>query len=135
MADYVLTVQAKRRVLLAAAVERAQAELTKRRAALRALDASVARYQESQTGRRPRGPREHQTIRLALTVLRAAPEPMTLRAVALRVMAARGQDATDAGVVRTMLERTRQSLLRQQRKGLVRATQGEGQAVLWTICS
>jgi hypothetical protein len=54
-------------------------------------------------------------------------------AITLRVMELRGQDVADARLDREMIERTRNALARQQRKGLVRATQGAGQIVLWTI--
>lgn len=58
---------------------------------------------------------------------------MTLRAITLRVMEARGQDAADIGLVRITISRMRMALLRQQRKGLIRSTQEAGAAALWRI--
>ena len=133
MTDYVLTMLAKRRLVLVARVSKAQAELNRRRAAVRALDASVERFEQSQTAKRTRSERRYQTGRMLLSMLRTTPEPMPLRAITLRIMELRHQDATDARLIRAMIERTRMSLLRQQRKGLVRGTEGPGQAVLWTI--
>jgi hypothetical protein len=71
----------------------------------------------------------------ALTLLRRAGEPMPIRALTLRLMEAREMDTTDARLTRTIVERVRLLLHRQERAGVVRKGRGkepEGR-VVWSI--
>ncbi len=71
----------------------------------------------------------------ALTLLRRAGEPMPIRALTLRLMEAREMDTTDTRLTRTIVERVRLLLHRQERAGVVRKGRGkepEGR-VVWSI--
>jgi hypothetical protein len=74
-------------------------------------------------------------IRDALTLLRRAGEPMPIRALTLRLMEAREMDTTDARLTRTIIERVRLLLHRQERAGVVRKGRGTKPAgrVVWSI--
>ena len=80
-------------------------------------------------------PRHHGLTRDALTILRRAGEPMPLRALTLRLMEARGLDATDTRLTRRMTERMRGLLRRQVAAGVVRKDGGKEpeERLVWSI--
>jgi hypothetical protein len=71
--------------------------------------------------------------RAALGILRVAAEPMTLRALALAVIAATGGNGEDGRAVAVRMDKLRTVLNRQAKNGVVRKVAGPGQFVLWEV--
>lgn len=72
-------------------------------------------------------------IRPILTILRTAREPMTLRAVTLRVMEQCGLDATDKQVLRNVGHQVKMAMYNQRRAGVLVAVKRSGRFVIWEI--
>lgn len=71
--------------------------------------------------------------RLVLGILRLAKEPLTTRDVAAQLIAERGLDANEPRLLRLMSKRVGVALRRQREGGVVRATPGPGQYMLWEL--
>ena len=71
--------------------------------------------------------------RLVLGILRLAREPLTTRDVAAQLIAERGLDADEPRLLRLMSKRVGVALRRQRDGGVVKATQGPGQYMLWEL--
>jgi hypothetical protein len=79
--------------------------------------------------------RRGDSIRLIFDLLRAAPEPMTTKQIALQVMAARGLNAIDDALVLTITRRVGASLRGYKENGAVRSIRDGryGKYDLWEI--
>ena len=79
--------------------------------------------------------RRYGVTRDALTVLRLANGPMTLRDIAVRVLVRQGEDAEDQKAVGKLIEELRTILGRHAAAGVVRREKapGPGWAVLWSV--
>ncbi len=71
--------------------------------------------------------------RSLLDALRVAPEPLTLRQLALATMERRGLDTNDAKAVAFIIEQVRAALRRQRRKGIVRDSVVDGTTAGWEL--
>ena len=71
--------------------------------------------------------------RLVLGILRLAKEPLTTRDVAAQLIAERGMDPDEPKLLRLMAKRVGVALRRQREGGVVKATQGPGQYMLWEL--
>lgn len=83
-------------------------------------------------------PPKHQAFkgevsRIVLTALRTSKEPMTTKALALKVMGERGLDTGDTGLVQLMGRRVHACLAHYRRKGLATALQGDGDLQVWKL--
>ena len=140
--SYVLPGLVKRRAVLAGELEAAQARARQLHADLAALDAGIRQYDpaypvDAIATKRPRSATGEVTGadmgRTVLDVLRRAGGPLTIAAVAERVVALRGLDAA-SGAVRAAVEGSAGRALRHQRdKGAVRNPAKVGRAVLWEL--
>lgn len=140
--DLVLSGLVKRRASLAGELEASQTEVRRLHADLTALDAVIRQLDpaypvDAIATKRARGPGCGGTTadmgRTVLDVLRRAGGPLTVAAVAERVVALRGLDAA-SGAVRAAVEGSAGRALRhQRRKGAVRNPTKAGRAVLWEL--
>ena len=71
--------------------------------------------------------------RIILSILRQAAEPLTTRDIALQLLVERALDKSDQRLLRLMTKRVGVALRLQRDKGGVRAEQGPGQYMMWTI--
>ena len=135
MTDYVLDGLAKRRAELIADAKAADATLRRLLDDIAHIDGAIRIYDPTYRPRKVRLTRAQYvgTMRTALTILRSATAPMTLRDITLRVIAEQGRDQGDAKLVREMIERVRTALLRQRRNGVVIAEQESGQPQVWRV--
>jgi hypothetical protein len=88
--------------------------------------------------KRPRGSdvaRPGEMSRFVLDALREATEPMPTPAIAARLMAERGLDGQDRGLVRNLTKRVCMALRHQEQRGTVRSHQGPGRVALWEIAA
>ena len=140
MTDLVLSGLVKRRATLAGELEAAQAKARQLHADIAALDAVIRQYDpaypvDAIATKRPRSPDRTTayTGRTVLDVLRRAGGPLTLAAVAERIVALRGLDAA-SGAVRAAVEGSAGRALRHQRNaGAVRNPAKAGRSVLWAL--
>jgi hypothetical protein len=141
MNEFLLPGLVKRRAMLAGQLEAANAEAVRLHADLASVDAVIRQLDptykvDAIAAKRPRGPAADAFAdmgRTALDVLRQAGEPLTIAAVAERVVALRGLDAA-SGAVRAAVEGSAGRALRHQRdKGAVRNPAKAGRSVLWEL--
>jgi hypothetical protein len=128
-----------RRAAMATELEQARDTMVVLAASLRRLDAAIRkagatdipaiRRQRLRLPNRERGP----IVRPLLAILRTASEPISLRALTLRLMEQRGMDCADPRLYRNANHQVKMALAGQRRNGVVRAGRGAGPAVLWTI--
>ncbi len=140
--SYVLPGLVKRRACLAGELEAAQAKVRQLHTDIAALDAVIRQYDpaypvDAITTKRPRSVTGEVTGtdmgRTVLDVLRRAGGPLTLAAVAERIVALRGLDAA-SGAVRAAVDGSAGRALRHQRdKGAVGNPAEAGRSVLWTL--
>lgn len=71
--------------------------------------------------------------RIVLGILRLAREPLTTRDVAARLISERGLDPDEPKLLRLMAKRVGVALRRQREGGVVKATPGPGQYMLWEL--
>ena len=98
MTDYVLDGLAKRRAELIADAKAADATLRRLLDDIAHIDGAIRIYDPTYRPRKVRLTRAQYvgTMRTALTILRSATAPMTLRDITLRVIAEQGRDQGDA---------------------------------------
>lgn len=79
--------------------------------------------------------RRYGVTRDALTVLRLSNAPLTLRDIAVRVMARQGEDPEDGAAVNRLIEELRTILTRHAAAGIVRREKapGPGWAMVWSV--
>jgi hypothetical protein len=78
--------------------------------------------------------RQRGVIRTALSILRGAGAPLTIRALTVAVMTEHGQDTADLGLVSRNIEKLRVSLTRQREAGVVRQERGTGRTpAMWEV--
>lgn len=120
MTDAIDALQAKR-AELAARLADLEAQAVPIRADIFHLDAAIAILRGSSAGPRMRVQHRPERFanlgRLILDVLRGAPEPMTARAIAAKIMRLSGHDVGDKVAVKIVEDRVRASLTR--RVGIV----------------
>lgn len=142
MTDYVLTGLVKRRAQLAGEIEHLHAQLRKSVDDLENLDNTIRQFDPSHNVEaiRPKAFRppadwanRGQMSRLILSILRQAVEPMTTRDIALELLVTRALDQSDLRLLRLMSKRVGVALRGQRDNGVVTATQGPGQFVLWNV--
>ena len=68
-----------------------------------------------------------------MKVLWEATEPVATHEVVRRLMAERGQDAEDRGLVKLTMKRVGMAFSRQKANGTARAIQGAGPVTLWEV--
>lgn len=141
MSDMVLNALVKRRAELTGEDTALRARLSQIGTDIGHLDAVIHQFDPdyklaSIRGKRPRNgevARRGETSRAVLGVLREAGEPISTAEAVERLMAQRGQDATDQRLVALMVKRTGTTLARQEKQGTVRSVRESGQFVLWEI--
>ena len=139
--SYVLPGLVKRRAMLAGELEAAQAKVRQLHADLAALDAVIRQYDPAypvdaiakKRRRAPAADAPAEMGRMVLDILRRAGAPLTIPAVAERVVALRGLDPA-SGAVRAAVEGSAGRALRHQRAaGTVRNPPKQGRSVLWEL--
>jgi hypothetical protein len=135
MTDFVLTSLGKRRAELIAEAKTADTTLRRLLDDIAHIDGAIRTYDPTYRPRKIKLARAQYvgTMRAALTILRGTNAPMTLRDIAVRVIAEQGRDQGDAKLIREMIERVRTALLRQRRNGVVVAEQEPGQVQVWRV--
>jgi hypothetical protein len=131
-----ITELTKRRAILERRLARAEAVQALLAADIAQIDAAIRQMEAVKAQAKleaPAKPRDKLT-RFLLDALRVAPEPLTLRHLALATMERRGLDATDAKAVAFMIEQVRAALRRQRRKGVVRDFVVDGTTARWALC-
>ena len=141
MVDYVLAGLVKRRAALAGDLEAAQAKACQLHADIAALDAVIRQYDPAypvdaiatKRQRAPAADAPAEMGRTVLDILRRAGGPLTIPAVAERIVALRGLEPV-SGAVRAAVEAGAGRALRHQRTaGLVRNPPKQGRSVLWEL--
>ena len=130
-----LTELTKRRAILERRLARAEAVQALLAADIAQIDDAIRQMQAVKAQAKleaPAKPRDKLT-RFLLDALRVAPEPLTLRQLALATMERRGLDATDAKAVAFMIEQVRAALRRQRRKGVVSSASLGGMPIKWEL--
>lgn len=141
MTDHVLAALVKRRADLAGDLHKTQAAVQQLHADLASLDAVIRQLDPEYPikGIRPRyrraaTPAEHASIsRAVLDHLRRAQGPMGVKDLADRIIAERGLDAADRGLVRSIRKRVDMALRYQRTNGMVEAREVEGGEVVWWL--
>ncbi|MCB4825521.1 hypothetical protein [Roseicella aerolata] len=143
MNEFVLPGLVKRRAELAGELDAAQARVQQLYADLASLDAVIRQFDPSYPvdaiqAKRPRAVAVGEFVdmgRTVLDVLRQAGKPLTIPAVAERVIALRALDAA-SGAVRKAVESSVGRALRHQRvAGTVRNGEKMGRSSLWALVS
>ena len=141
MNEFVLPGLVKRRAVLAGELEASQAKVRQLHADIAAVDAVIRQLDpaypvDAIATKRLRAVASEDFAdmgRTVLDVLRRAGGPLTLQAVAERVVALRGLDAA-SGAVRNAMEGAAGRALRHQRTaGTVRNPAKAGRSVLWEL--
>ncbi len=136
MKDHVLSGLAKRRAEIVAEIKKADLALQSLMADLEHLDATVKQFDPASRPapaiRTYRGQRGHMT-KAILTMLRRSGYPMTVRAIAVQIMADRDMDRTDKKAVLRMIVQVRIALLRQQRNGVVAYQEKPEESGVWGV--
>ena len=136
MTDLVLDGLYRRRDQLVTEVRRAEAVIQRTVADIESLDNAIRLFDPNHRAVSPAvnpigaGNRITRTI---LTIMRKAPEPMTLRAIAVSLMTTVGLDTKDRKRVKRMMEQCRTALARQALNGTVVKEIGAGRALVWKI--
>jgi len=141
MADQVLPALVNRRRELAGELEKAQALVAQLHADLASLDAVIRQFDpDYNVGairpkyRRQASPAEFGAMsRTVLETLRKAGQPLAAKAIASLIMAERGLNTADRGLVRSMNKRVDMALRYQRTNGITREVEGPGQFVLWEV--
>lgn len=142
MTDYVLVGLTKRRAELTGQIEKAHEDLRKMLADLESLDATIIQFSpdfkvETIKPKAFRPPKDWsnrgQMSRVVLSILRQAAEPMTSRDIALELLISRALDKSDQKLLRLMSKRVGVALRTQRENGIVKASEGPGQFVLWEV--
>jgi hypothetical protein len=144
MTDYVLTGLVKRRAEIAGEIDATQNQLRALIKDLEHIDATLMIFDpqiqiaaiKPKTFRPPEDwSHRGQMVRLVLSVLRQASEPLTTRDIAVQIMSERALDQDDLRLVRLMAKRCGVCLRHLRDKKQVRANQGPGQFMLWEIAN
>jgi hypothetical protein len=142
MTNYVLDGLVKRRAEVAGEIEALHERIRKLLANLDSLDATIGQFDptyrvEEIRAKAFRPPKDWahpgQMLRLVMSIMRQAAEPMTTRDVALQMLVERALDKNDLKLLRLMTKRVGVVLRRQREAGFVQADQGPGQYMLWEI--
>ena len=141
MARMTLVGLAARRAVVAAELDKARDAVAVLTASLRQLDAALLRRGVNDITaiekQRLRLPRRHDQrgpiVRPLLALLRTSSEPLSLRALTLRLMEQRGMDTTDRRLYRNANHQVQMALAGQRRNGVVRLVRGPGTIMLWEI--
>ncbi len=135
MTDPVLASLTTRRAELVAEAKKAEATLNRLLEDIDHIDGAIRLYDPAY--RRPklvlRRAEHGSMVRAALSVLRQASEPLTLRNVTLGVMVELGLDTKNHNLVSANVEKVRSLLVRQMKAGVARTMNGDGPAVLWEV--
>lgn len=135
MTDYVLTGLVKRRADLLAEAKAAQATLTRLLSDIEYLDGAIRQFSPGYRPQPIQLTRAERTgaSRTMLGVLRTAAAPMTVRQIALRVMAEQGKDAGNAKLVKGTMSQMRKALARLAKNGLARVGELPDRTVVWEV--
>ena len=141
MTDHVLAVLVHRRAEMAGEMHTLQSRLHQLHADLASLDAVIRQFDpeyrlETIRPKYRKAPTaaEHGAIsRTVLDILRRASDPLAAKEIAARIMAERGLDTADRGLVRSMNKRVDMALRYQRTNGMVEGTEGDGGEVIWAI--
>src|ERR1019366_6969647 len=138
MTDPVLDDLHRRRDQLVVEVRRAEAIIQRTVSDIESLDNAIRLFDPSHRAVSPAvnpigaGNRITRTI---LTILRKAPEPMTLRTLTVVLMETVGLNHRDRKRVKRMMEQVRTALARQNLNGTVGKEMGANRAMVWQIAS
>lgn len=142
MTDVVVMGLMKRRAVLTYDIEQTHEHLRQMVIDLESLDATLLQFDpkleiETIKPRAFRPPKDWskrgEMMRLILSVLRRATEPLTTRDIAFELIVERALDKTDQKLIRLMSKRVGVSLRCQRDAGRVKAVLGPGQYNLWQI--
>lgn len=142
MTDLVVQGLMKRRATLTHDIEQTHERLRQMVVDLESLDTTLVQFDpnievEMIKPRAFRPPKDWskrgEMMRLILSVLRRATEPLTTRDIAFELIVERALDKTDQKLIRLMSKRVGVSLRCQRDAGRVKAVLGPGQYNLWQI--
>jgi hypothetical protein len=142
MSDLVITGLIKRRATLTYEIEQTHERLRKMIVDLESLDATLLQFDptlevETVRPRAFRPPddwsRRGEMMRLIISVLRRATEPLTTRDIAFELIVERALDKSDQRLIRLMSKRVGVALRHQRDAGRVLSVQGPGQYNLWQL--
>lgn len=142
MSELIVTGLMKRRALLTYEIEQAHERLRQMVVDLENLDATLIQFDpkleiETIKPRAFRPPKDWskrgEMMRLIVSVLRRATEPLTTRDVAFELIVERALDKTDQKLIRLMSKRVGVALRHQRDAGRVISILGPGQYNLWQI--
>lgn len=139
--DHTVAGLVRKRAELAGEIEGAQTHLRQLIIDLDHLDATLRIFRPDidleDIRPKPLPPRHSafrgEVARIILDTLRQTQESMTTRDLALHVMAERGLNTADKGLVRVVQKRVGACLRWHRSKGALRSSQGPGQFMLWEI--
>lgn len=139
---YVISGLVKRRSTLSGEIARAQARLRKMHSDLATLDATIRMFDvDYPIGRiKPRGEcyrkdwkSRGEMIRLIFSILRNTSRPMTVREIAIEVMANKQMDTNNRKAVESMWQRVGRTLRKKRDIGQLRSYMGPDYVLLWEI--
>ena len=138
---HVVTALIDKRAELAGCIEHTQTQLRQLVIDLDHLDATIRQFKPDidleDIRPKPMPPRHSafrgQVVRIVLDTLKQSPEPMTSHDLALHVMAERGLNTADRGLVKTVQKRVGSCLRWHRAKGVLRSREGHGGFLLWEI--
>jgi len=142
MMDIVIMGLMKRRALLTHDIEETHERLRQMVVDLESLDATLLQFDpkmaiETIKPRAFRPPadwsKRGEMMRLIVSVLRRATEPLTTRDIAFELIVERALDKSDQRLIRLMSKRVGVALRHQRDAGRVRSVLGPGQYNLWEI--
>jgi hypothetical protein len=141
MTEFVVTALMKRRAELLKEVQAADATLRRLLDDVEHVDGAIRTFDPAYRARKVKAVPLPHTSRGTLVILRNAKEPMSVRDIALRILADQGRDATDAKLVASTAGHTRSALSRYRRIGAVRPVEGSvsgrggglGAGMLWEV--
>ncbi len=142
MADeHVIAGLTRKRAELAGRIEHAQTALRQLIIDLDNLDATLRLFvpgiELAEIKPKPFPPRHAafrgEVSRIVLTALRQSRKPLTAQDIAQHVMAERGLNTSDKGLVRLVGKRVGACLRHQRDKGFVRSERGPGAYLVWKV--
>lgn len=142
MSEMVITGLMRRRALLTHEIEQTHERLRQMVIDLESLDATLLQFDpkleiETIRPRAFRPPKDWskrgEMMRLIISVLRRATEPLTTRDIAFELIVERALDKTDQKLMRLMSKRVGVALRHQRDAGRVKCFLGPGQYNLWQI--
>jgi len=142
MDEYVINGLVRRRAKLAGDIENTHAALRKMVDDLETLDATIRQFDpsfqvESIKPKAFRPPKDWakrgEMMRLIMSIMRQASEPLTSRDIALELLVSRALDKTDQRLLRLMTKRVGVALRGMRDHGGIKSEQGPGQMVLWEV--